>query len=159
LDERKEDYKKKGCWIVNKLREARIEADLSARNMAFALKEVDGRVDKFIISKIEHGVVYPTPDQYKRWCQECGVFPTEVFKWQDVDYGIKPTDHAGAPKRDTHKLHGRISCRLSDAELRQLHSLIQADGYDTVQAWLYKTVRGYIKRKERRNRYQQLQRP
>lgn len=52
------------------------------------------------------------------------------------------------PKADTHKWTGRVSCRLSDSDYESLRQLVQSKGYDTMQAFLHKVLKGYIRRWE-----------
>lgn len=46
-----------------------------------------------------------------------------------------------------HKLTRRIACRLKDEEYDALLNFIREDGFDTMNDWLVKTVRRYLKRK------------
>ena len=51
---------------------------------------------------------------------------------------------ASRRKKDRHRLTGRITCRLEDADMEALQQRMEADGYATAQELLTALVRRYL---------------
>ena len=54
---------------VNRIQQARKEANITAKEMVRRIKRVEPRMDKSLYSKIENGIVRPTPQQLDIICR------------------------------------------------------------------------------------------
>ena len=52
---------------------------------------------------------------------------------------------ASRRKKDRHRLTGRITCRLEDADMEALQRRMEADGYSTTQELLADLVQRYLR--------------
>lgn len=110
------------------------------KNLVAVIKAIYPKYDKTIHSKCKHGDVYGVmlrPDAMRSVCIKLSITPEAT-----------PQSEPPRPRKaDRRTLPCRISCRLSQSEYSELQQNIKADGFDTMQDWLTKCVRQYIKKK------------
>lgn len=82
-----------------------------------------------MLSRMEHGMCNPTPEQFKALCDMFGCSPNELADRAEVSYGL-------SARKDSHKLNTRISHRIPEARLNEVKEAVKVCGYGTVQAWL-----------------------
>lgn len=90
------------------------------------------RYDKHLHSKVQRPSLY-------------GIRLTEEAEQAIVDVFGSPRK---APRKDCHRIKGRIQCRLTEAEIDRLQQALSADGFGTMQDCLAYLVRAYIERIE-----------
>lgn len=130
--------------MANELMELRVSQDIPAKDMVEVVRAIYPRFDKPLLSKCQHHELYGVDLRADAMDALREKYPAPTVATPiDAD----GADEASNPKRDTHRLTCRISCRLEDDEYEALLRYIKADGYDTMQAWLAYTVRRYIKRR------------
>lgn len=116
----------------NELRKLRMELGLPARDMVAVVQELYPKYDKTMQSKCENGDDYGIsirPDAMKALYTKFAPDGTKVSR----------------RKKDRHRLAGRISCRLEDADMETLQQRMEADGYSTAQELLADLVRRYLR--------------
>ncbi len=118
------------------LKKLRTEKDIPAKDMVEVIKALFPKYDKTIQSKCENGELYGVCLLPEAVDAVCKAFAPELKH---------------PPKKDTHRLTCRISCRLENADYEQLQHNLKADGYTTIQDWLTIMVRQYNKEKEQNN--------
>lgn len=115
----------------NELRKLRMELGLPARDMVAVVQELYPKYDKTMQSKCENG------DDY-------GVsLRSDAMKALYAKFAPNGTK-ASRRKKDRHRLAGRISCRLENADMEALQRRMEADGYSTAQELLTILVRRYL---------------
>lgn len=131
--------------MPNELLDMRVSQDIPAKEMVDIVRAIYPRFDKPLLSKCQHHELYGIDlrDDAMAVLRKKYPAPT-VATPTDVEEAEPPMQQ---PKRDTHRLTCRVSCRLEDDEYEALRRYVKADGYDTMQAWLAHTVRRYIKRR------------
>jgi len=131
--------------MANELMGLRVSQDIPAKDMVDVVRTIYPRFDKPLLSKCQHHELYGIDlrDDAMAALRQRYPAPTVATPTEEA----QATDAAQSPKRDTHRLSCRISCRLEDDEYEALRRYVRADGYDTMQAWLAHTVRRYIKRR------------
>ena len=108
--------------------------NITRYRMSLGIKQTDickraGICDAPMLSRMEHGMCNPTPEQFKALCNVFGCSPNELADRSEVSYGL-------SAKRDGHKLNTRISHRIPEARLNAVKEAVKVCGYGTVQAWL-----------------------
>lgn len=109
-----------------------LDRQISAKEQVAVIREVAPRYDKHLHSKVQRPSLY-------------GIRLTEVAEQAIVDAFGSPQK---TPKKDYHRIKGRIQCRLTEAEIDRLQQALNADGFGTMQDCLAYLVRGYIERIE-----------
>ncbi|SMC38210.1 helix-turn-helix domain-containing protein [Papillibacter cinnamivorans] len=118
-----------------KLKEARLEAGFVNTSVVAELKKIEPRIDKALLSRMETGVVRPTPAEFRAMCDLYGTEPDKLFDPEDVDYGLQARR---SHKLDGHKLRRKLTVRLTDEKARWLQpEVLSALGYVNKQHWLY----------------------
>ena len=121
----------RGVEVSNELRSLRIEMGLPAKDMVAVVQEIYPKYDKTMQSKCENGDDYGIsirPDAMKALYAKFAPDGTKASK----------------RKKDRHRLAGRISCRLEDADMEALQRRMEADGYSTAQELLTALVLRYL---------------
>ena len=125
-----------------KLREARLDANVNSLTVIRELASKDLLDVAYLFPFIEKGNVRPTPAQFRVMCDLYGKRPSEIFSFDDVDYGILPVSAPRTAKKDGHKLRRKITVRLTDESAGWLRpEILSACGYPSKTAWLYACVR------------------
>ena len=115
----------------NELRSLRIGLGLPARAMVAVVQELYPKYAKTVQSKCENGDDYGIsirPDAMRALYEKFAPNGTKVSR----------------RKKDRHRLAGRISCRLEDADMEALQRRMEADGYATAQELLTTLVRRFL---------------
>lgn len=115
----------------NELRSLRVELGLPARDMVAVVQELYPKYDKTMQSKCENGDDYGIsirPDAMKALYAKFAPGGTKTSR----------------RKKDRHRLTGRITCRLEDADMEALQQRMKADGYATAQELMTALVRQYL---------------
>lgn len=115
------------------LRELRLSRKLPAKDIVSVVQDIYPKYDKTMQSKCERESEYGV--QLKQDAMD-----TLLMKFA-------PDLLTAKKKNDGHRLTCRISCRLEDEEYEALKKYVEAEGFDTMQAWLTHRVRQYIRRK------------
>ena len=114
----------------NELRKLRLEKNIPAKDMVVVVRAIYPKYDKTMQSKCENGDEYGVslrPDAMNALYEQ-----------------FAPEQLAKKPKRDNHRLKGRVSCRLEDADFSALQQRMSKDGYTTAQNLLTELVRQYL---------------
>lgn len=114
----------------NELRKLRIDLKIPARDMVTVVQKIYPKYDKTMQSKYENGDEYGVslrPDAMKALYEQFA--PERLTK---------------KPKKDNHRLKGRVSCRLEDADFTALQQRMGRDGYTTAQNLLTALVHRYL---------------
>ena len=114
----------------NELRKLRLEKNIPAKDMVAVVRAIYPKYDKTMQSKCENGDEYGVslrPDAMNALYEQ-----------------FAPEQLAKKPKRDNHRLKGRVSCRLEDADFAALQQRMGEDGYTTAQNLLTELVRQYL---------------
>ena len=99
--------------------------------MVAVVQELYPKYDKTMQSKCENGDDYGIslrPDAMKALYEKFAPGGTK----------------ASRRKKDRHRLTGRITCRLEDADMEALQQRMKADGYATAQELMTALVRQYL---------------
>ena len=115
----------------NELRSLRVELGLPARDMVAVVQGLYPKYDKTMQSKCENGDDYGIslrPDAMRALYEKFAPGGTK----------------ASRRKKDRHRLTGRITCRLEDADMEALQQRMKADGYATAQELMTALVRRYL---------------
>lgn len=115
----------------NELRKLRVDLGIPAKDMVAVVQELYPKYDKTMQSKCENGDEYGVsirPDAMKALYERFA--PERLVKKQ---------------KKDSHRLKGRVSCRLEDADFSALQQRMEANGYSTAQELLADLVRWYLR--------------
>lgn len=115
----------------NELRALRIDLGLPARDMVAIVQEIYPKYDKTMQSKCERGEEYGVAIQ------------ADAMKALYAKFAPNGTK-ASRRKKDRHRLTGRITCRLKDADMEALQQRMKADGYATAQELMTALVRRYL---------------
>ena len=115
----------------NELRSLRVDLGLPARDIVAVVQEMYPKYDKTMQSKCERGEEYGVTIQ------------ADAMKALYARFAPDGTK-VSRRKKDRHRLAGRISCRLEDADMEALQQRMEADGYATAQELLTALVRRYL---------------
>ena len=108
-----------------------MDLGLPAKDMVAVVQELYPKYDKTMQSKCENGDDYGIslrPDAMKALYEKFAPGGTK----------------ASRRKKDRHRLTGRITCRLEDADMEALQQRMKADGYATAQELMTALVRQYL---------------
>lgn len=118
--------------MPNELKALRIDLGLPAKEMVEVVQKLYPKYDKTMQSKCENGDDYGISirqDAMKALYEKFAPNGTKVSR----------------RKKDRHRLSGRISCRLEDADITALQQRMKADGYTSTQELLSDLVRRYLR--------------
>ena len=114
----------------NELRKLRVDLGIPAKDMVAVVQELYPKYDKTMQSKCENGDEYGVsirPDAMKALYERFA--PERLVKKR---------------KKDSHRLKGRVSCRLEDADFSALQQRMSKYGYATAQNLLTELVHQYL---------------
>jgi hypothetical protein len=121
--------------VNNTLRRLRLITGLSAGTLVKQVQHIYPKYDKHLHSKCER-------------TEEYGITLCEDgLNLLINSYAPGMSKTAPVPPRRRNPC--LVSCRLTKAEFEQLQLVIRAKGYDSMQAFLSKVLRGYIRRYEK----------
>ena len=112
-----------------KIKAAREKAGLLQRRVAKALQAVEPKIGVPEYSKMEKGIVNPTPEQFRVLCTLFNVPPMALANRSDVDYGLFPIP--GKAKRDKRLKTASIRFRVLPSRKAQIQTDLEACGYAT----------------------------
>ena len=121
--------------VNNPLKRLRLITGLSASSLVSKVQEAYPKYDKHLHSKCER-----TEEYGVTLCEEGMELLLNA-------YG--PERPKTAPQRYNRRTPCLVSCRLTREEFAQLQQVITASGYDSMQAFVAKVLRGYIRRYEK----------
>ena len=125
------------------LKEARHSAGINNLTAIDCLKQVEPRIDKPMLSKMENGICLPTPPVFSEMCKLYGKAPEEILRPEDVDFGIL---RVVKRKGDRHRLKRKVTFRLTPwAETVLQPDKIKACGYKDMTHWFYTCVKRFEK--------------
>ena len=122
--------------VNNPLKRLRLITGLPASSLVSRIQEAYPKYDKHLHSKCER-------------TEEYGIALCE--EGMDLllnTYGAQTPKTA--PQRPNRRTPCLVSCRLTREEFEQLQQVITASGYDSMQAFVAKVLRGYIRRYEKK---------
>ena len=124
------------------LKNARLAANFTGQQVAKLLhKAIDHRIEPGLYSKMEAGLCLPTPAQFKLICSLLGMKPSDIYRKEDVDFGItinKPSTALKAPlEPDTYKLTVRLPLPLVDG----LQARLKRNGFPSITAYICDCIR------------------
>lgn len=124
------------------MKDARTQAGLTARDTVRALRQSGSRVDKPLLSKMEHGLCYPNRADRETLARLYDTHPDVLASYNApfaaVATGAERAETPSQTKRsgDRHKHSKRISYRISVEQHEKVQQAVKVCGYSTVQNWL-----------------------
>lgn len=122
--------------------DARVQAGLTARQAVHALRQTGSKLDKPLLSKMEHGLCYPNRADRDALAALYNTHPDALASYnapfEAVATAPETSESPSQSKRpgDRHRLSYRISHRVSAEQRAQVDQAVKLCGYGTVQAWL-----------------------
>lgn len=138
--------------------DARIQAGMTTRQTVRALRQSGSRVDKPLLSKMEHGLCYPNRADRETLAQLYNTHPDALASYnapfEAVATPLERAEATGQTKRpgDRHRLTKRISHRVSAEQREKVEQAVKVCGYGTVQNWLAECTRRLIEDAEKRTK-------
>lgn len=131
-----------------KIKELRLSRGMTQETLIVPMQEIDGRIRTPDLSKMEGGIVNPTPEMFRVICQVLEATPDEVCDPVDVDYGLQSPAKAAA--RRTRKECYHLSVRLPKELASALPEMWEAAGYDGPTDWINHCIRNLRRQYKRK---------
>lgn len=136
--------------------DARVQAGLTTRQTVRALRQSGSRVDKPLLSKMEHGLCYPNRTDRETLAQLYNTHPDALASYNAPFEAVATAPETpGTPSQskrpgDRHRLSKRISHRVSAEQREKVEQAVKVCGYGTVQNWLAECTHRLIEDAEKR---------
>lgn len=117
-----------------RLKEARMSANLTQADVLPIIRKVEPRYDKALFSKMECGIVLPTPPQAATLCKVYHVAPDDLFTRKDVDFGL------GRKADDLEPTEYKLTVRMPYSVIGSAEvfkTLLMDHGYLSPSAWVF----------------------
>jgi len=127
-----------------KMQLKRLEAGLKQSDIIYEVRQIEPQFDTKILSKIENGIVLPTPQELEIICAKLGCDPLDIYEREEIDLincmDAKTPRIRRKPERRTE--HRKITFRLyKDACTSLNKDVLHYCGYPTAQAWFYACIK------------------
>ena len=127
-----------------KLQIKRLEAGLKQSDIVAEVQQVERQFGTKVLSKIENGIVLPTPQELKIICAMLRCDPLDIYDREEIDLincmDAKTPRIKRKPERRTE--HRKITFRLYKDACTSLNiDVLRYCGYQTAQAWFYACIK------------------